>query len=139
MLPDAGADGLKSMGLEGKIDCASGEFVGVIRGVYYAPISVCGGFLGLPEPLWYSIKGKLTGTYDPESRTFKNGVIDIQEPVSEEWKSFKEAGLPVGDHFGGKGTWSGMLDPSAPAAEPVESCYDKVHYKDFELDPNAHP
>lgn len=139
MDPDSGVEVSKSMGLEGKVDCATGEFEGIIRGVYYTPISVCGGFFGFPEPLWYSIKGKLTATYDPASRTFKNGVIDIQEPLSEEWKAFKMAGFPVGDAFGGKGTWVGMLDPSAPAPEPVDECYDKEHYTDFELDPNVHP
>jgi hypothetical protein len=136
---DGGVETPKAMGLEGKVDCATGELEGIVRGVYYTPISVCGGFFGFPEPLWYPIKGKLTATYDPVTRTFKDGVIDLQEPLSEEWKSFKDLGFPVGDAFGGKGTWMATLDPQAPKPEPVEECYDEAHYKDFELDPNAHP
>jgi hypothetical protein len=127
---DAGTLQPSSLGLEGSVDCASGKLDGTLKGVYYAPVSVCGAFLGVPEQTYYSIKGRLTATFNPKTSSFENGIIDLQEP-----ETGAQMILPLGDYFGGEGTWQAALDPDAPKPEPRDQCYDEAHYQDFDLRP----
>jgi hypothetical protein len=119
-----------SMGLEGSVDCATGDFKGELKGVYHAPLSVCGGVFGGGEEEYYSTKGTLTARYDPKTQTFVDGVIDIQEPMNDLYYL-----LPIGERFGGAGPWTGKLALEAPAPAPRSECYDTAHYKDFKLMP----
>jgi hypothetical protein len=129
---DGGPDGGASvqfdaigMAFTGDVNCSTGELTGELRGAYYTE-SVCN--LGTVKD-WYSVKGSLSATFNPATRGFETGVIDIQEPPG----LFDSLGLAPRN--GGVGTWTADLDPDAPVPEPVADCLDGAPWTDFELTP----
>jgi len=127
--PDAGAMGPQmdpvTLAFTGDVDCSTGELRGELRGAYYS-VALCD--LGTVES-WYSIKGAITGTFNPETGSFELGVIDLQEPPA-----LLEA-IGLSPRTGGEGTWSATLDPDAPRPELVDDCLDGAEWTDFELRP----
>jgi hypothetical protein len=130
-MPDAdgGVVGVSplDMALSGKVDCATGELRGEVRGVYYS-VSLCNG--GTVQD-YYPIKGTIRATFDPDTFTFKDGVLDLREPPQA------LDALGITKPAGGAGTFSTALDPDAGAPEKTGDCLDGKPFEDFPLDAGA--
>jgi hypothetical protein len=118
VLPDGGVARILSMELSGSVDCRTGKFSGEVKGTYRS-VSFCD--LGMMENDYF-MKGPVTATFDPVTRGFVDGALELKEPPVL---------LPLGGEAGGKGSWSATLDRDAgtPAAPP-EGCLGGVTFRD---------
>jgi hypothetical protein len=110
-----------SMALTGSVNCATGEFTGEVKGTYRSP-SVCG--LGT-DSMQYFIKGPVKATFDPKTRSFVDGTVDLHEPP------LPLASLGIGDQPGGSGVWHAALKQDAPPPPDAGDCLGGVHFQDF--------
>lgn len=117
-LPDGGQVRSLTMELSGSVDCATGKFTGEVKGTYRS-VSFCD--LGMMENDYF-LKGPVSATFDPETRTFKGGTMDLKEPPVV---------FALGGEAGGSGTWEAKLEPSAvtPPAPP-KGCLNGVVFRD---------
>lgn len=118
VLPDGGVQRAFSMELSGSVDCRTGKFTGEVKGTYRS-VSFCD--LGMTESDYF-MKGPVTAMFDPETRSFVDGSVDLKEPPVL---------LPLGGEPGGKGSWTAKLDPNAvtPPA-PADGCLGGVVFRD---------
>lgn len=117
-LPDGGTVRSLTMELSGSVDCATGKFTGEVKGTYRS-VSFCD--LGMTENDYF-LKGPVSATFDPVTRTFKGGTIDLKEPPVL---------FALGGEAGGSGTWEAKLEPNAPPppASP-KGCLNGVVFRD---------
>jgi hypothetical protein len=114
--------------ITGVVDCATGELKGELRG-YYNSTSFCG--LGIAKDNFF-FKGPVTGKYDPETKSFVDGVVVMREP---------EVLIPLAGQPGGEGTWTAELNgDEGDAGVTLEAdastaggCLSGVMFKDFPL------
>jgi hypothetical protein len=109
------------LSLTGKVNCATGEFVGEIRGTYRS-VSVCS--FGMTEDQYF-VKGPISATFDPTTKSFVEGAVSLHEPPPL---------LPFGAPPGGSGTWSASLNPNG-VTPPPEDCLGGVPFQDFTVPP----
>jgi hypothetical protein len=101
--------------LIGMVDCATGVLTGQLKGTYRAT-SVCD--LGLVENNYFFL-GTMTGTFDPATKSFRDGTMVWTEP---------RVLLPP--QPGGSGAWNAslLLDAASPAL-PTD-CLRGVTFRD---------
>ncbi len=97
-LRDIGLDGVvleenSRAEFTGEADCATGLLQGEARGFYTSPSLTA---LGDVQTFFY--KGSATATFDPETQSFVDGTLELNEPP-----------VLVGEQPGGKGTWRARL------------------------------
>jgi hypothetical protein len=119
---DAGVrSGAQKLALTGTVDCATGKFKGEVRGTYSAP-SICNLGTAVDQ---YFLKGPVTATFDPKTRSFIDGTVLIYEPPSL---------IPLGEPAGGSGTWHAALDTDAGVPQSTgEDCLGGVAFQDFDI------
>jgi hypothetical protein len=117
-LPDGGMSRTLTMELSGTVDCATGKFSGEVRGTYRS-VSFCD--FGMTENDYF-MKGSVSALFDPATRTFESGTMDLKEPPVL---------FALGGEAGGTGTWEAKLEPAAvvPAASP-KGCLGGVVFRD---------
>jgi hypothetical protein len=122
---DAGVAGVSTLRMElsGKVDCATGLLEGEVRGVYYS-VSLCNG--GTVQD-YYSMKGRVTAAYDPDTERFGAGVLDIHEPA----QLLDVLGFTKPP--GGRGSFEAAWAPDAGAPLDAGDCLGGQPYEDFPL------
>jgi hypothetical protein len=117
-LPDGGVQRTLSMELSGSVDCRTGKFTGEVKGTYRS-VSFCD--FGMTENDYF-MKGPVSAMFDPVTRSFVDGTVDLKEPPVV---------LPLGGEPGGKGSWKAKLDLAAvtPPA-PAGGCLKGVVFRD---------
>jgi hypothetical protein len=122
---DAGVAGVSTLRMElsGKVDCATGLLEGELRGVYYS-VSLCNG--GTVQD-YYSMKGRVTAAYDPDTGRFGAGVLDIREPA----QLLDVLGFTKPP--GGRGSFEAAWAEDAGAPADAGDCLGGQPYEDFPL------
>ncbi|MFT3928539.1 MAG: hypothetical protein QM778_38775 [Myxococcales bacterium] len=103
----------------GTVDCTTGVIDFEVRLEYLA--SNWDSFGGWAR---YFAKGKMTGRYDPKTRSFVDGKWDLREK---------------GTGFGGQGSFTGALSEEATAPSTPQACFDLPFPSDLTPQPIPNP